>query len=275
MDTIASSRAIRAALCACLAALCFGCGGAPAKPEGPVTVDMQTYERTLQDCPEHLAPCASIRLEYPRLGAGAPAALVRVIEAFIDTTVLTPIDESDTTAAGNDPDSLMAHFLSGYQEFVSSFPEAPGSWTLQRTAHPLFNANGCLSLEFSEESYTGGAHPNTMMRLATFDTRTGRRLTLEDLFAPGHAEALRRLGERAFREAHALAPDADLVAAGFWFEDGRFSLNDNFAVTPEGLRFHFNPYEVGPYALGPTDITLTRAMLADLIRDDGPLAPPA
>ena len=59
--------------------------------------------------------------------------------------------------------------------------------------------------------------------------------------------------------------------AGFWFEDDIFSATDNFAVADSGLAFHFDPYEVAPYALGESDFVVTREELGDLIRADGPL----
>lgn len=230
-------------------------------------------QRTLEDCPEHLAPCASITLEYVEVTGGSEA-LRTAVRAFLDTTVFAPIDESGVRAGAAGADTLMQRFLDGYRDFMQRFPEAPGAWSIRRTARPIWNDRGVVSLEFVEESYTGGAHPNTETKLVSFDAVDGRRLRLVDLFDHGYEQRLLAAGERAFRTAHGLEPGDDLVSAGFWFEDGRFSLTHNFAVTADGLRFHYNAYEVAPYAMGPTDLTLPRETLAPWARAGGPLATP-
>jgi hypothetical protein len=260
--------------CAVPAALAIA-ACAPAGKSVPLTAlgfETRRLEDTVQDCPEHLAPCASIVLEYPEIVGPAPPAVTAGLAAFIDSTVFAPIAEGDSIAATRDPEALMRQFLGGYLDFVTSFPEAPGAWTLQREAAAIWSSPEAFSLEYTESSYTGGAHPNTFVRLATFDARTGGRLRLSDLIDPGHDEALRVIGERAFRTAHGLGDADDLVGAGFWFEEGRFRLNDNFAVTAEGLRFHYDPYEVASYAVGPTDITLSRDALSAIARPGGMLA---
>jgi hypothetical protein len=213
-----------------------------------------------------------ITLEYVEV-SGASDALRASVRAFLDSTVFAPIDEQDAGTGAATADTLMQQFLQSYRDFVESFPEAPGTWSIERVARPLWNDAGILSLEFSEESYTGGAHPNAETKLVTFDATDGRRLRLADLFVEGFEEPLRTLGEKAFRAAHGLGATDDLVAAGFWFEDGRFRLGENFAVTAEGLRVHFNAYEVAPHAIGPTDLTLPRADLARWARPGRPLAP--
>lgn len=248
-----------------------GCARAPEPaPDAASSLSFETqrFEETLRDCPEHLAPCASIVLEFPVLPADAPPDVAAALAAFVDTTVLAPIDEGGGAGAGT-PQALTEQFLAGYREFAETFPEAPGGWSLQRIARPIWTGPAGFSLEFREESYTGGAHPNSIVRLVSFDGSSGLRVRLEDLIPDEHREAVRALAEAAFRDVHGLEATADLTAAGFWFEDGRFRLNDNFAVTGEGLRFHFNPYEVAPYALGPTDLTIPRASLAGLVRANG------
>lgn len=252
-----------------------GCAPAErAAREEPTTapvLESVRAERTLEDCPEHLAPCASISLEYVEVDGGSDA-LRAAVRAFLDTTVFAPVDGTGDGVASPGPDTLMQRFLDGYRDFVEQFPEAPGSWSIRRTVRPLWNDRGVLSLEFVEESYTGGAHPNTETRLVSFDA-DGRRLRLEDLFVEGYRPRLLTAGERAFRDAHGLAPGDDLVEAGFRFEGDRFSLTDNFALTPGGLRFHYNAYEIAPYAMGTTDLTLSREALEPLARPEGPLAP--
>jgi hypothetical protein len=252
-----------------------GCGSAQrsgAEPD-PLSFDLQRRSATLEDCPEHLAPCASITLEFFTL-AGAPEPVRVAVAAFLDSTVFAPVDEGDPGSGEAAPDTLMRRFLDGYADFVRRFPDAPGTWSIRRTARPVWNERGLFSVEFTEESYTGGAHPNAATRLITFDARDGHRVRLDELVAGSDEAPLRDVGERVFRSVHGLGPGEDLVSAGFWFEDGGFQLNDNYAVTPSGLRFHYDAYEIAPYGMGPTDLMLTRRDLAGIARPGGPLDGP-
>jgi hypothetical protein len=170
-------------------------------------------------------------------------------------------------------DSVMVAFIDVYRAFASSAPGGPGSpWDFERRIEPLGDTLGVASLAVTEQAFLGGAHPNSTTLFANFDLATGRMLRRSDLLLDSGREQLDRVGERAFRRVRKLAPGADLNAAGFWFEGGRFKLNENFAVTPTGLLFFFNAYEIGPYVFGATSISLPWAEVMPLIRTDGPLA---
>jgi hypothetical protein len=146
-----------------------------------------------------------------------------------------------------------------------------GVWFLERKI-PVIHADArAFSIEASQFWFTGGAHPNSFATLASFDPATGRRLRLTDVLASGYEPRLLAAAERSFRRAREIPEGQPLTEAGFWFENDVFTLTDNFAVADSGLAFHFDPYEVAAYALGPTDFVVSREQLADLIRADGPL----
>lgn len=72
-------------------------------------------------------------------------------------------------------------------------------------------------------------------------------------------DALKQLAEKAFRQYHKLSVDANLDDAGFFFENGVFSLPANMALTENGLMLLYNPYEVAAYALGETRLFIPYA----------------
>ena len=45
----------------------------------------------------------------------------------------------------------------------------------------------------------------------------------------------------------------------------------NFAFTPGGVLWHFDAYEIAPYAMGPTDFVVPYVVLAPFANPDGPL----
>lgn len=240
----------------------------PAAAPEDVTYEMEQVEQTLRDCPEDLAPCASIALEFPQILAAPTEAARAAIDDRIQSMVLQPLEEGVNDAT---VEEMMNRFINGYRDFANAFPDASTQWVLTRRIDVIYNADGIFSLEASTESYTGGAHPNREVRLVSFDARTGRSLVLDDLFVEGYAEELTAVAERAFRKERGLGPEDDLSSAGFWFDEGHFELNENFAVVADGLRFYFNAYEIAPYVMGPTEVELPASEIASLLRPDGPL----
>jgi hypothetical protein len=170
-------------------------------------------------------------------------------------------------------EAMAETFLGQWRKTRSEFPEAAStlSWYVEHTIRVIHLDGRLLSVESAEQAYTGGAHPNASTRYASFALADGRRLAIADLCVPDSGARLEEIAERVFREAREIPADRSLIDAGFWFEDDRFTLNDNFAVVETGLLFYFNSYEVGPYAAGPTEIVIRFEDLSDLILPGGPL----
>ena len=49
-------------------------------------------------------------------------------------------------------------------------------------------------------------------------------------------------------------------------DDGNFVLNDNIGMTEDKVIVHYNPYEIAPYAQGPTTIELDKNALGDILK---------
>jgi hypothetical protein len=49
-------------------------------------------------------------------------------------------------------------------------------------------------------------------------------------------------------------------------------LNNNFAITKDGLIFFYNSYEIAPSAAGPAELELGYEEIKHLMRKDGVLA---
>lgn len=43
-------------------------------------------------------------------------------------------------------------------------------------------------------------------------------------------------------------------------------VTDNFLLGKETITFHYNPYEIGPYASGSTDITITLSSIKPYVK---------
>lgn len=101
-------------------------------------------------------------------------------------------------------------------------------------------------------SYRGGAHGIQTVSPIVFDAKTGAIVSEQDLFVPGYegpvAELLKEAVKVSMEEEDAELldlVDMELVAP-----------NNNFSVSSNGVEWIFQPYEVGPYALGIVSASL-------------------
>lgn len=233
---------------------------------------MKTLERATAGCPESpRGVCAEVALEYPEIVAAPTPEAEERLREVVQTLLIAPAPFVESAA---DAEELAREFLRQQADVSRSHPEGSSTegWFLERRIVVVHQDARVFSLSVSESWYSGGVHPNSSRTLASFDPGTGRRLALDDLVERSRVPDLVDLAERRFREVRGIPRGVLLSEAGFTFPQETFYVNDDFAVTPEGLAFHFDPYEVGPYALGPTDYVVSRAELASLARADGPLA---
>ena len=96
----------------------------------------------------------------------------------------------------------------------------------------------------------------------TYSLADGYELSAADLLGEEKMEPLQALIRTKLCQTYNAANDEELSAAGF-FPD-YISVTDNFRITPEGMIFHYNPYEIACYANGEIDVEVTREELEAL-----------
>lgn len=213
------------------------------------------------------AQCASVKVSYPKiLDDSVNPKAVETINQFIQAQVLEFSD--DAGKQPTTPEELATMFIADYKKD----PSPIGNWLLERNAELVFGKGNLVTLNVTETSYIGGAHPSSGQHYFVLSTDTGEQLTLADLLAAGYEGALNTAGESAFRKARNLAPTANLEEEGFSFENNAFHINTNFGVMADGLTFTFNPYEIAADAVGPTEFTVPYRDIRNLIAADSPLA---
>lgn len=119
-----------------------------------------------------------------------------------------------------------------------------------------YSKSKLISLYFASYQFMGGAHGMNILDARNFGIINGRpkQLVLGDLFKPGS-------GYRALVQSRIFAKlKKDPNAA--WIHEGSVkklenSQFNNFVFEPGGLRWFFNPYEVGPYASGTFEVKLS------------------
>lgn len=159
-------------------------------------------------------------------------------------------------------------FIQEYAKFIHHNPDTEQSWYSQTNITVPFQTNRLVCLDIGMDDYTGGAHGMYMTIYNNFDKKKKQVLTMHKLFSLANLNKLLQIVEPKFREANELKQGADLEAAGYWFKDNIFHLNDNFTFTEEGITWLFNPYEIAAYAQGTIEVTIKKEEVLPLMTPD-------
>ena len=249
----------------------FSCGKGvekePIETTSSLTTTVHNLEKQTGDCStEDLGNCAIIQLEYIEVFYNENITVEEKINTRINNELLKPISNENSNESFED---MMIGFLEEYKDFKKDFPNSAQHWKLERIASELFNSNNIFCVELFEYSYLGGAHPNSFRSFVNFNLSNGDELKLEDILIEGYSEKLNAIGEEIFRQTNEIEPNKDLTEAGYWFDNNKFSINNNFTVDEYGLTFYYNNYEITAYAFGPTELFIPYNRINDLIKPDG------
>jgi hypothetical protein len=212
--------------------------------------------------------CAEIKIEFPKI----TFPVNKVVEEKINKSI-TSLFSQDIFGSTDSTDfeSLMDEFIQDYELFKEEFPDASQSWAVERSGEVKLNKAGVFSIDYTEYAYTGGAHPNTFVSFKNFNLNSGEEILLDELFTLEKQKELTKIAEQEFRQSKQLGPDDNFGSAGFWFENDKFSLNDNFLITDSSLVFYYNNYEITAYAFGPTELEIPYAKIKNLVKENSML----
>ena len=213
--------------------------------------------------------CAKIKIEYIVLKNLPDLAAMEKINSKIQNELLRPIGREKNNT---NFEVLMQNFIDEYNNFKKEFPEAQQEWEIERKAVNNFDDDNILSCTFSEYSYLGGAHSNTFLTLTNFNMKSGEIIELSDILIHGYLDELNNIAEPIFRKEKELTEDINLTEAGFWFDDDKFGVSNNFTIGKDGLTFYYNSYEITAYAYGPTELFIPYKSIKKLIIPDGLLS---
>lgn len=159
----------------------------------------------------------------------------------------------------------VANFIKGYQNDKTKDDRPDMFYTLDLKANILRQDSSLTTLEFTGYSYQGGAHGNSITSFVNWNTKAGKNLSLSDVLTDGYGEKLTTIADTIFRKQEKLGPTQSL-ANDYFFKDDKFALNDNFLITPLGIKFLYNQYDIKPYAAGQTKLFIPYAKIKTLLK---------
>jgi hypothetical protein len=239
--------------------LVCGCAGAPEK-ESLETKNIEFSEITpLQEgAPYNFT--MEMQIEWPEGGTDSKA-IKQMQKGITDLLFGSELKTIDIEYAMNAYNSRSVDFYRQNNEEYLEDTEDEWSpltnWSESINGSFLDEYDGMVSYIKYVHGYSGGAHGMDALTCRTFDLKTGEQILEEDLFKEGYEDKL-----TAALRINLLSSieDQDML-----FETDIIPSND-FYLTPEGITYIYQRYEIGPYAIGIIEVTVPWSEIKDIIR---------
>lgn len=163
-------------------------------------------------------------------------------------------------------------FIKSYIDFINSdeaYYITP--WEINKNISVQLNTDKIISFQFTEYSFTGGAHGSYFIGYYNLNRSNGKELNANDIILSSKNSELLKISESIFRKNKEIPEGSSLEDSGYWFENNTFYLPDNFLITNEGLLFVYNPYEIASWAEGVIEIEIPYSLIKDMIIDGSPV----
>ncbi|MCM1336204.1 MAG: DUF3298 and DUF4163 domain-containing protein [Candidatus Amulumruptor caecigallinarius] len=200
----------------------------------------------------------SATVQWPvKLGDANLIALQDTLIASINNRSPYSIDEamgafvSDYNAIFDEP---MPGLKATAVDTVPPMTETVFSLESSVTARVTELTEQTVTYQITDYSFTGGAHPNTVVTPLTYDLKNGKVLTFDGLFTAGADATLLPLIEDALASQYGVSSPKELARIGFFTD--QLTVSKQVFVADGQLVFHYNPYEIAPYVMGQIDVPI-------------------
>jgi hypothetical protein len=173
---------------------------------------------------------------------------------------------------GTDPHAYKTRLIASYEQQYfemrdtqKEYAELSLHWEYTETVSLDNPLPELLVISRNREYYLGGAHGMREKQYFILDRDEQKRCFLKDLLKADALPVLKQQIEGALRASSEIAPDEPLSQGGF-FED-TVEIPENCFLTAEGLGFHWNQYEIAPYARGPIEVLIPYSAIKDILSE--------
>ena len=208
--------------------------------------------------------CAKVEWEYPLFGGDGDlsAGINWQIQEHLKYHLMTDDYGFDDLSAGIDI------LFDGYERFRNDFPDAVQQWNVDIEGGVTFLSDQLVSIRFVNFSYTGGAHPNTVIAYLNLELADSVSIIpYENLILDRNK--LLELTEEKFRQYHEVDPQVSLEDDGrFFLDNGTFFLPVTVGYDKDEFVLYYNNYEIAPYVMGGTEIRFPLNGLKGIVRTE-------
>ncbi len=162
------------------------------------------------------------------------------------------------------------NFIAEAKKAIKEMGKPSDPFSYRGTSKVLMQRPNLIVMQFMVDEFLGGAHGSQAFHPYNVGMVGGRAklLRLQDLFRSGvngRAEISRLVIAQLKNDERAA-----------WIQDGSVKeINaqnaEQFVITPSGLHFTFNPYEMGPYSSGMVEADVPFSALGRKLDPSGPL----
>lgn len=226
----------------------------------------QTFEKHSKNCVKIDSICAVFKVKYPvfenaEFNATIQKEMLKIFqENNQDVQKLKSLEEASKVFLGEYDQGINEQLKDGTE--LNSIP-----WTMETTTQVAKQKGKYIMISIFTDWFTGGAHPVGMNYNLAYEAQTLKRIALKDIFKQGYEPRLLKMAETIFRKQESLKLSDKLDESnGYFFENGKFKLNDNFIITDKSIDFFYNVYEIKPYAAGPTLLSIPLSLIKPLLK---------
>lgn len=240
-----------------------------ALPSDTIYYTVEKFDKKIPGCQSDTANCASFTATFPLVEIRLHSFVADSINYLIRSKLYSPlIGDKPANGINNLLEPYYEAYKTARDEANADGHEYISPWYYNRRFTVIENSRQLFTIAHSEESYAGGAHPNSFTNWYHFNPSTGRQVTLDHIFKTGYNKKLTQLAEKKFRKRKNIPAGTSLEDAGYMFEDNTFYLPNNFRLNDKGILFRYNPYEVASYAEGAIEIQFAWEEIKDIIADE-------
>lgn len=146
-------------------------------------------------------------------------------------------------------------FIKEYEDFQKLDYSSPWAWYSKIKASVPENHKSYLGIEVYYEDFMGGAHGNYGTIFKNFDLHSKKEITIQDIIFNNKMDSLTLVAEQIFKKNEGI-DSLQNSFPNYFFEDGKFSLNNNFLLQKNSILFFYNIYEIKAYSEGTTRLEI-------------------
>jgi hypothetical protein len=146
-------------------------------------------------------------------------------------------------------------FIQGYEDYQKLDYSSPWPWYSKIEANVVENNKSYLGIEVNYEDFMGGAHGNHGTIFSNFDLHSKKTITIQDIVLDNKMDSLVLIAEQIFKENEGV-DSLQNSFPNYFFEDGKFALNNNFLLQENSILFLYNVYEIKSYSEGITRLEI-------------------
>ncbi|MCH3970895.1 MAG: RsiV family protein [Prevotella sp.] len=168
-------------------------------------------------------------------------------------------------------DSFVNAYSRGYmKDYAAIYKQDPTHPTSLNNVYILHThvesrADHTLNYFANIHYYGGGIHPLDQTLVRNFDTKTGKLITLNDLFVPGYQKGIEEVIRQALLKKYKV-DNWQQLARRYFFASGKIYAPDNFIVGDKEITFIYCEDEIAPHSEGEIRLTIKKSKLKHWLR---------